>query len=52
MATKKRGILTSSPEWWRHLRPWVKRQFWKRERRAGRAHAKREAVAEPPRHLS
>jgi hypothetical protein len=33
MATKKKGILTSSPEWWKHLR-WIKRPFWKGERQA------------------
>lgn len=33
MATVKKGILTSSPEWWKHLRG-TKRQFWKAERRA------------------
>jgi len=32
MATKKRGILTPAPQWWKHLR-WTKRQFWKQERR-------------------
>lgn len=34
MATKKKGILSLSPEWWKHLRPWVKRQFWHRERQS------------------
>ena len=33
MATVKRGILTRSPQWWRHLRDW-KRIFWKKERKA------------------
>jgi len=41
MATVKKGILTSSGEWWKHLR-WTKRAFWKAERRA----AEREAVSE------
>jgi hypothetical protein len=31
MATVKKGMLTQSPQWWRHLRFW-KRVFWKRER--------------------
>lgn len=32
MATKKKGLLTVSGEWARHLRkPW-KRIFWKKER--------------------
>jgi hypothetical protein len=34
MAHKKRGQLTTSPEWARHLRPVLKRWFWKGERRA------------------
>jgi len=33
MATIKKGILTPSPQWWRHLRDW-KRDFWHRERKA------------------
>jgi hypothetical protein len=39
MATKKQGVLTKSPEWWKHLR-WMKRSFWKRERAAGKKEAK------------
>lgn len=34
MATKKKGILTSAPEWAKHLRPDWKRWFWKGERNA------------------
>lgn len=33
MANVKKGQLTKSPEWWRHLRR-MKRVFWKRERKA------------------
>jgi len=33
MATKKKGILTSSPQWRKHLKEW-KRVFWKKERKA------------------
>lgn len=33
MATVKKGMLTGSPEWWKHLR-WTKRQFWHQERKA------------------
>lgn len=33
MATVKKGLLTESPQWWKHLRDW-KRVFWKRERKA------------------
>ena len=39
MAHVKKGQLTPSPEWWKHLK-WAKRPFWKRERQA----AKKEAV--------
>lgn len=39
MATKKKGILTSSPEWWKHLR-WIKRPFWKGERQAAKEDVK------------
>lgn len=35
MATKKKGILSRAPQWWKHLR-WAKRQFWKKERKAAR----------------
>ncbi len=30
---KQQGILTRSPQWWKHLRDW-KRVFWKSERQA------------------
>jgi hypothetical protein len=33
MANVRKGQLTPSPEWWKHLR-WMKRAFWKRERQA------------------
>ncbi len=36
MATKKHGILSLAPEWAKHLRPRLKRAFWKRERDAGK----------------
>lgn len=32
MATKKKGILTNSPEWARHLRPFGRKVFWSKER--------------------
>jgi hypothetical protein len=35
MATVKKGTLTRSPQWWKHLRSW-KRVFWKRERKTAR----------------
>jgi len=40
MSTKKKGLLTVSLEWAKHLRPWGKRLFWKSERQAGRKAAK------------
>lgn len=33
MANVKKGNLTKSPQWWKHLRDW-KRVFWKSERSA------------------
>jgi hypothetical protein len=33
------GQLSSTNEWARHLRPYWKRDFWKRERKAGRLDA-------------
>jgi len=37
MAHKRKGQLTVSGEWARHLRPFLRRAFWKRERQAERA---------------
>lgn len=34
MSHKKQGQLTTSGEWARHLRPWLRRLFWKGERQA------------------
>ncbi len=39
MATMKKGMLTPSPEWRKHLR-WSKRTFWKNERRTAKTVAK------------
>jgi hypothetical protein len=36
VSTKKKGILTLDGEWRKHLRPWFKRRFWKRERKAAK----------------
>lgn len=36
MATVKKGYVTATKEWARHLRPFWKRRFWKRERREAR----------------
>jgi hypothetical protein len=49
MATVKKGMLTATGEWWKHLRE-MKRTFWKGERRAGKKsvrEAAREARTEP-----
>lgn len=34
MAHKKKGLLTTSPEWAKHLRKYMKNQFWRGEREA------------------
>jgi hypothetical protein len=44
MATRKRGLLTVSGEWARHLRPFWRRLFWRGERRAARQEARRQAT--------
>jgi hypothetical protein len=44
MAHVKKGQLTASPEWRKHLRE-AKRWFWKRERLSGRAEGRTEAEA-------
>jgi hypothetical protein len=36
MATVKKGTLTRAREWWKHLK-WMKRDFWKRERKASKS---------------
>ena len=43
MATKKKGLLTTSKEWCRHFRKGLHRDFWKRERKAARAEIRRKA---------
>lgn len=40
MATVKKGILAASLEWARHLRPFYKRRFWRKHRRAETSEAK------------
>jgi len=32
MASVKKGTLHRAPQWWKHLRPYWRRMFWKRER--------------------
>lgn len=34
MATTKKGIIATASEWWKHLRPFNKRKFWRKERAA------------------
>jgi hypothetical protein len=36
MAHKKKGHLTTSPAWAKHLRKYMKNQFWKGERKASK----------------
>lgn len=43
MAHKRRGQLTVSPERAQHLRPLLRRAFWKAERQAQRVHMAEEA---------
>lgn len=40
MASVKKGTLSRSPQWWKHLRGW-KRIFWKKERKAAQRAARR-----------
>lgn len=42
MAHKRKGQLTVSGEWARHLRPFSRRAFWKSERQAVKQHAREE----------
>lgn len=30
----KQGITTRKPQWWKHLRAYNKRKFWKKQRKA------------------
>lgn len=44
MATKKKGLMTSSGEWAKHLRKFNKRKFWKNERQEEKELVKEERV--------
>jgi hypothetical protein len=44
MARKRSGQLTVLGEWARHLRPVLRRKFWKGERQAERVHLLEEAA--------
>jgi len=45
MAHKRKGQLTVSGEWARHLRPFWRRAFWKGERQAGKDREREEHQA-------
>jgi hypothetical protein len=34
MAGVKKGTMTPPPQWWKHLRKFWRRRFWKAERKA------------------
>jgi hypothetical protein len=42
MANVRKGHLTTGGEWWKHLR-WLKRTFWKAERKAAKHDARRQS---------
>ena len=42
MANKRKGQLSTTSEWAKHLRAYLKRKFWKSERRAGKDEIKRQ----------
>lgn len=42
MASKKKGLLTVSGEWAKHLRKWGRKMFWHRERKAVKAAIRKE----------
>ncbi len=42
MANKRKGQLTTTGEWAKHLRGFLKRQFWKGERKAGKSFINKE----------
>ena len=47
MATVKKGMLTATGEWWKHLRS-KKRPFWKGERSAAKKLAREEQTLNRP----
>jgi hypothetical protein len=44
MAAKKKGLLTSSGEWAKHLRKFKKGKFWKSERQEEKGEIEKEKV--------
>lgn len=51
MAHKKKGHLTTSPEWAKHLRKYMKQQFWKGERNAAKKFITAELVENKNGHI-
>jgi hypothetical protein len=49
MSTVKKGMLTASGRWWKHLR-WTKRFFWKAERQAARQLVRNETATDAGKH--
>ncbi len=44
MSHKRKGQLTVSTEWWKHLRKYLKRKYWKAERRAEQRQIKKALI--------
>lgn len=42
MSTVKKGLLTKSGEWAKHLRRWGKRHFWHKHRKTEKVYIKKE----------
>jgi hypothetical protein len=42
MSHKRKGQLTTSSEWAKHLRKYLRRRFWKGERSAGKLFIRKE----------
>ena len=42
MATIKKGLTVTATEWWNHLRPLLKRKFWKKQRQADKKAIRKE----------
>lgn len=43
MSSVKKGQLTASGEWRKHLRKYYSREFWKKERKAAKADSAKQA---------
>ena len=41
MAHKQKGQLTTSSEWAKHLRKYLKKKFWRKERKTGKQSLKK-----------